>query len=538
MTGNEVLARVLKQYGIEVVFFLMGGPMIDCENECEGQGIRMLDVRHEQAAAMMANAYSRLLRRPSVCMAASGPGVTNLATGVANAWADGAPVIAIGGSSPVTQLGMGAFQETDQVALMRPITRWSERCYDPRRIPELFDAAYRAAFGTRPGPVYLDMPGDVLYQKVEEAEVHWTPAPSEPARPQADPAAVERALRLLSEAERPLVMSGSGVLWSDARAELREFIERAGIPFYTTPQGRGVIPEEHPLSFLGARGTAFKETDLIVVVGTRQNYVIDFGRPPRWNPGARMIQVDLDPAEIGRNRPVDAALVGDAKAVLSQLLTADGDLRGDRYARWVGYLASLNEEKVLEQEKRMSADTVPIHPLRLCREVRDLLPEDAVLCVDGQEILAYARQSIPFKKPRSLNSGPYGCMGVGLPFGLGAKVALPDAPVVILHGDGSFGLNAMEMDTALRHDLPVVCVISNNGGWTARDRHKVGRELGFTRYDLMFQPLGCHAEYVENPADLRPALERALASGKPSIVNVITDPAARAQQVKFANYST
>jgi acetolactate synthase-1/2/3 large subunit len=539
MTGNEVLARVLKQYGIEVIFFIMGGPMIDCENACQAQGIRMLDVRHEQAAAMMGNAYSRLLRRPSVCMAASGPGVTNLVTGIANAWADSAPVIAIGGSSPVTQFGMGAFQETDQVALMRPITRWSERCYDARRIPELFDAAYRAAFGARPGPVYLDMPGDVLYRDVQEADVRWTSGPPARVRPQADAGAVESALRLISEAERPLIMSGSGVLWSDAAPELCELVEGAGIPFYTTPQGRGVIPEDHQLSFLGARGTAFKEADLVMIVGTRQNYVIDFGRPPRWNAEARMIQIDIDPAEVGRNRRVDAALVGDAKAVLGQLLAAGAALLSDhRYGRWVSYLASLNEEKTLEQEQRMSVDTKPIHPLRLCKEVRDLLPEDAVLCVDGQEILTYARQSIPFKMPRSLNSGPYGCMGVGLPFALGAKLALPEAPVLVLHGDGSFGLNAMEMDTALRHGLPVVCVISNNGGWTATDRYKAGRALGNTRYDLMFEAVGCHGEHVESPDDLRPALERALASGKPAIVNVITDPSARAQQVRFANYST
>lgn len=186
----------------------------------------------------------------------------------------------------------------------------------------------------------------------------------------------------------------------------------------------------------------------------------------------------------------------------------------------------------------MSAGSRPIHPLRLCKEIRDFLPRDAVLCVDGQEILNYARSAIPFYAPHSLNSGPYGCMGVGVPFALGAKAAMPDALVVVLHGDGSFGLNAMEMDTALRHRLPIVCVISNNGGWTATDRFKTGRDLGFTRYDLMFGAIGCYAEYVEDPDLLRPALERAAASGKPAIVNVITDPSARAQTARYADYST
>jgi thiamine pyrophosphate-dependent acetolactate synthase large subunit-like protein len=539
MTGNEILARCLKDHGVEVIFFLMGGPMIDCENACLGQGIRMIDARHEQAAAMMANAFSRLRRRPAVCMACSGPGATNLVTGVANAFADSAPVIAIAGSSPVSQVGMGAFQETDQVAIFRPITRWADRCYDPRRIPELVGTAFRHAFGSRPGPVFLDVPGDILYREVPEDQVRWAPANTERQRPPGDPQLVERALELIAASSRPILVSGSGVLWAEAEVELLTLVERARIPFYTTPQGRGVIPEDHPLCFLGARGTGWREADLIVSVGTRQNYVIGFARPPRWNPEAKLIQVDIDPAEIGRNRHADVGIAGDAKAVLAQLLAAgDGSLHSERRAGWNSYLARLNEEKRAEQERRMCTDGRPIHPLRLCKEVRDFLPRNAILCVDGQEILNYARSAIPFYAPHSLNSGPYGCMGVGLPFGLGAKVAMPDKLVVVLHGDGSFGLNAMELDTALRHRLPVVCVISNNGGWTATDRFKAGRELGFTRYDLMFAPIGCHTEYVEDPGLIRPALERAAASGKAAVVNVVTDPTARAQTVRFADYST
>lgn len=539
MTGNEILARCLKDLGVEAIFFLMGGPMIDCENACLGEGIRMIDARHEQAAAMMANAYSRLRRRPAVCMACSGPGTTNLVTGIANAFVDSAPVIAIGGSSPVSHMGMGAFQETDQVAIFRPITRWADRCFDPRRIPELVRMAFSHAFGSRPGPVFLDMPGDILYREVPEDQVRWAPAAVGRQRPPGDPQMVERALELIAASERPILISGSGVLWAEAEVELRSLVERGKIPFFTTPQGRGVIPEDHPLCFLGARGAGWREADLIVQVGTRQNYVIGYARPPRWSSDAKLIQIDIDPAEIGRNRRADAGIVGDAKAVLAQLLAAgDGALHSERRTRWNSYLAGLNEVRRAEQEKRMSADGRPIHPLRLCKEVRDFLPPDAILCVDGQEILNYARSAILFLAPHSLNSGPYGCMGVGLPFGLGAKVAMPDKLVVVLHGDGSFGLNAMEMDTAVRHRLPVICVISNNGGWTATDRFKVGRELGFTRYDLMFAPIGCHTEHVEDPALIRPALERAAASDKPAVVNVVTDPTARAQTVRFADYST
>jgi len=539
MTGNEILARCLKDHRVEVIFFLMGGPMIDCENACLDREIRMIDARHEQAAAMMANAYSRLRRQPSVCMAGSGPGAANLVTGIANAFVDSAPVLAIGGSSPVSQWGMGAFQETDQVALFQPITRWADRCYDARRIPELVETAFRHALASRPGPVYLDMPGDVLYRDVSEDQIRWTPAAAERRRPPGDPRLVERALELIARSERPVLVSGSGVLWAQAEQELRAFVERAGIPFYATPQGRGAIPEDHPLCFLAARGTAWRAADLIILVGTRQNYVIGYARPPRWNAEAKLIQIDIDPAEIDRNRHADVGIAGDAKAVLAQFLDVGAaDFHAERRKRWTSYLAGQDEEKRAEQERQMSTNGRPIHPLRLCKEVRDFLPRDAVLCVDGQEILNYARAAIPFYAPHSLNSGPYGCMGVGLPFGLGAKVAMPDKLVVVLHGDGSFGLNAMEMDTALRHHLPVLCVISNNGGWTANDRFKVGRDLGVTRYDLMFAAIGCHGEHVEEPGLIRPALERAAASGGPAVVNVVTDPGARAQTVRFADYST
>ncbi|HKF15759.1 MAG TPA: thiamine pyrophosphate-binding protein [Candidatus Dormibacteraeota bacterium] len=539
MTGNEILARALREHGVDHVFFLMGGPMIDAENACLDAGVRMIDVRHEQAAAMMATAYSRVLSRPSVCMAASGPGTTNLVTGVAHAFVDCAPVIAIGGSSPVRQYGMGAFQEMDQVAMMRPITRWAERAYDARRIPELVAAAFRHAFAAQPGPVYLDMPGDVLYRDVDPSDVRWVEPDIARQRPLGDPQLVDRAIALLEKAERPVLIAGSGILWSAAAGELQAWVERSRMPFWTTPQGRGVIPEDHPLCFLNARATAFGAADLVFVIGTRLNYVIDFGRPPRIAAEARMIQIDLDPAELGRTRHVDVGIAGDARAVLTQLLDAlDGRLAG-RFDRWVAYLADVNEEKRLDAERAMSTDQLPIHPLRLCREVRDFLERDAILCVDGQEILNFGRQSIPTYVPgHRLNSGPFGTMGVGLPFGLGAKLARPDEQVVVLHGDGSMGLNAMELDTAVRHRINVLTIVSNNGGWTASDRRKAGRDLGYTRFDLVAKALGCHGEHVERPDDIRPALGRAAESGKPAVVNVVTDAAARARTARFATYST
>ncbi|MQA14299.1 MAG: hypothetical protein GEV09_09040 [Pseudonocardiaceae bacterium] len=541
MIGNEIVARCLTMHGVDIAFYLMGAPMLDCEAECERIGMRMIDVRHEQAAPMMATAYARLRRRPAACMAASGPGVMNLVTGVANAFADGTPVIVLGGASPVFQSGMGAFQEVDQLSVFRPITRWSERCYQAERLPEYFHYAFEHALGSAPGPVYLDLPGDVLYANVDEAAIQWMEVPSRWPRPQGDPESIDRALDMMKAAERPVLLSGSGILWSEAEAELRQFVERSGIPFYATPQGRGAIPEAHDLSFLGARSEAFGGTDLIVLAASRQNYVSEFTRPPRWNKDAKLVQIDIDAHQIGRNRPADVGIVGDAGAVLRQLLERDrGHFAPGRYAAWTGHLEAAHEAKARMQEERQASDAMPIHPLRLCREVREFLSDDAVLCVDGQEILTYARQSIPFQRPHSLNSGPFGCMGVGLPLALGAKVARPEATVLVLHGDGSFGINAMELDTAVRHDIPIVCVISNNAGWTAQQEgEKVsGQHLGFTRYDEMFEALGCYGEMVEDPNDIRPALERALASGRPAVVNVMVDPTARGMSTQFTRYET
>jgi acetolactate synthase-1/2/3 large subunit len=541
LTGSELLARSLVSQGMDTLFYLMGGPMIETESACIKLGARAVDTRHEQAAAMMAHAYSRLTRRPGVCMGCSGPGTTNLVTGVANAFVDAAPLIAVGGSSPRVFLEMEAFQEIDQVAMMRPITKWATRILDAKRIPELVAMAYREATTGRPGPVYLDLPGDILGETVDEAAVAFPRRVAPAPRALGDPAAIAEAVALLTRAERPLLVGGSGVWWSDAASAFRTFVEATGIPFYTTPISRGTVPEDHELAFLNARAKAFAEADVLLAVGTRFNYVIQFGRAPRFAADLKVIQVDLDAREIGHNRAVDVPIVGDARAVLEQLAAeARGRIDRGRYAAWVSKLRALDREKAAEMDTQMSTDQTPIHPLRLCKEVRDFLRRDAILVVDGQEILNYGRQSIPtFVPGHRLNSGPFGCMGVGLPFGMGAKVARPDAQVVVLHGDGSYGLNATEIDTAVRHRVPVLVVISNNGGWTADPQGtKPGRNLGYTRYDKVAQDFGAHGEFVEKPHEIRPALERAWASGKPAVVNVVTDFKARAQTIRFSAYTT
>jgi len=485
--GYELVALALQQQGVDTFFFIMGAPMSSAEKAAIDRGIRGIDVRHEQAAAMMAHAYSRIRNRPGVCMACSGPGTLNFGTGLATALMDCVPVVALGGASPIGEYGRGAFQEFDQLAAMRPLVKWADRIYEARRIPELVNLAFRQALSGKPGPVYLDCPSDVLYAEVDEAEVVWPVVPPEGhrTRPSGDAALVEKAVQLLSGAQRPVVISGSGVLWSDASQALTRWIDHAGLPLYTTPQGRGVVPEDHPDMFPNARSTALREADVVLVVGTRLNYVFGHGQAPRFARDARLIRIDIDPLEIAATPQVEIGIVGDARAVLEQLTAAAGEqVSAGKYRAWRDRLAAIEVDKAAKFETQIATDQVPIHPLRLCKEIRDFLPRDAILAVDGQEILNFGRQSIPtYQAGHRLNSGTFGTMGVGLPFGLGAKAAKPLSLVLVLHGDGSFGMNAMELDTAVRHKLPVIVVISLNGGWTADpERIKPGRDLGYTRF--------------------------------------------------------
>jgi len=543
--GSMLLGKSFKHNGIDTVFCLMGGPMHQTMRTAIADGVRCLDVRHEQAAAMMATAYARVLNRPGVCLACSGPGVLNLTTGVAQAWADCAPVLALGGAYPVAEHGTGAFQEIDQVALMRPITKWAERVYDPERIPEMVARALRTMTSGKPGPVYLDFPGDVLAQAVDEGKVHWPASVRDIPRdrPSADPASIDRALALLAKAEKPIVLSGTGILWSGAEAELQAWCEKAGIPFYTTPQGRGVLPEDHPLCFPHARSTAFKEADFVLIVGTRMNYMSSFVLPPRFQEKACRVRIDIDAGEIAHSPRLDLGIVGDAQAVLKQLLDAAPKNLAARFENWRKHLTETEQRKKGTDAAKLNSEEEPIHPLRLCREIRDFIDRDAILAVDGKDILNFGRQSIPTYVARHrLNSGTMGTMGVGLPYGIGAKVACPDKQVVVLHGDGSFGLNAMEIDTAVRHKIGVIVVISLNGGWCGDPKQtRPGRYLGYTRFDKTAESLGCHGEFVEKPSDIRPALERAAKiakTGQPALVNVVTDWRAVSSGAKFAIYTT
>ena len=525
LTGAELGARALQAEGVDTFFFLLSAPLV---NECMDLGMRGILVRNETGAGMMAHGYARATGRPGLSLTSHGPGTANVVPSIANALADACPVVSIGASAALINRHTDTFQEMDQVAMMRTATKWAHQAIQPHRIPELISTAFRQATTPPHGSVYLDLPNDIVGMEVEEGEAVFPGKARTDARAHADPALIREAVDLLASARKPLVLTGSGVLWSHAWDEMQAFLDATGIPFYTTPQGRGVVPEDRDRSFPAARSVAFKDADVVLVVGTRANVISGHLRPPRWRSDAKFIIVNRDANEIGHNVTPEVGIVADAQAAFGQL-TEEAKRRGfdrDGFPEWIDALGKRDTERWEQQSALMDSNQVPIHPLRLCREVRDILTPDDVYVVDGHETLNFSRQSIMSYKPfNRINSGTHGTMGVGVPFAIGAQAGRPNERVVLLTGDGAFGWNGMEIDTAVRNKLPVLFVICNNANYTAATEGVVDakRHLGWTRYDRMMEALGGHGEWVEDPAEIRPALERAAASGKPAVVNVKVD---------------
>jgi acetolactate synthase-1/2/3 large subunit len=527
--GSYLISRTLKEEGVDTLFYLMGGPNFDIVMAAEDLGIRCVDFRHEQAAAFAAHAYARVTGKPGVCTAASGPGTLNLLTGVYTAAIDCAPMVILGGAGPVHEIGREAFQEVDQVGIMEPMMKWVHQTTQAARYPEVVSMAFRKATTGRPGPVYIDCGADVLYEEVDEEDAITPWRAERRTRPAAEADVVRETIDMLAASERPMIFAGGGAFFSGSADELTEFVNLTSTPFYTAPMSRGLVAEDNPVSFQAARSTAMRETDFVLVVGTRLNWMVQYGH--RFNRDAKVVQIDIDPAELGHNRNIDLGIVGDAKAVMSQLLeearNREADWAGRIESDWILRLSEIEDQRAAQGAALRNSDQTPMHPVRLCKEISEFLDRDAIVSVDGNEILHIGRQNIPtFEPGHRLNSGVTGTMGVGLPYGIGAKLAKPDKQVLVLHGDGSMGMNAMELDTCVRHNIPVVTVISNNAGWTARtpDKRKPGRELGFTNFDGMARELGAYGERVEDPNEIKPALQRAFDSGKPAVINAIVEP--------------
>ncbi len=531
--GGKLAARSLKQAGVECIFTLSGGHIMPLYDGCIDEGIRIVDVRHEQAAVHAADSWARCNPgKIGVAAVTAGPGVTDGVTGVANAWRANSPILVFGGQGPFANLRRGSLQEMDHIGVMRPITKYADAVYQTHRIPEYIELAIRHAVSGIPGPAYLEIPMDVFMGQAEEAQVTFPRIRTEPPRISPDRDEVRRAIALLERAKRPLLMAGTSVKWSRASAAMCRFIEETHIPAYANGMGRGTIPPELPEFLNRSRREALEKTDCVVLAGTLLDFRMRFGQTIPAD--AKINQLEMDAVLIGQNRGTDVPLVGNLGCSF-ELLSEEMKNQGVRLD-FSGFRDELREIEVKAERKveaALGSDAVPIDPQRLCREVRDWLATlaDPIVIGDGGDIVATAAKILPVKGEGSwMDPGPLGTLGVGMPFALAAQITHPKRRVVIVYGDGSFGLNGMEFDTAVRFNLPIVGVIGNDGAWGQMMRPQgaiygwdrlQGTLLNYTRYDKVVEALGGHGEHVTEPGQIRPALERAAASGKPALVNVI-----------------
>lgn len=533
--GGHVVAKYLKEVEeVGTVFSLSGGHIDRIYDGFLDYGVRLIDVRHEQAAAMMAHAWSIYNGNPGVCLVTAGPGFTNTLTGIVNAYQENAPVVVLSGVSPLKDRGLGALQEINQIDMIKSTVKWYGACLDVKRIPEYLFTAFRQAVSGRPGPVFLELPPDILNVTVNEEEIVWPKKGSAVPKPGPDPALIKPAAELINRAKRPFIIAGSGVDLSKCDDALQNFIDASGIPFALINTGRGALPDEHPLSLWdgGLMGilTAFSQADLVIALGVRFNWLLMFGQAFSQ---AKLVRVDIEPTEIDRNRAADVGLVGDLGLTLNLLTEA---VKTKDHSAWRNSLKEAYIPMIKEEISARENPSDPIHPNRMVAKVREAVGDDAIYIIDGGDTSYFGLTTLrATQRGGVLGSagGQFGCLGTGIPFAMAAKAARPDKTVVVINGDGSFGLNAMEFDTAVRHNLPFVCVINNDCAWGmikhgqeicyGEDR-VCGSELGAVQYEKMAEALGGYGELVKKDEDIVPAIQRALESGKPACINVMTDP--------------
>ena len=541
--GATLLAQSLKQQGVDYLFGIVGFPVISTAFAAQKAGITFIGMRNEQSASYAAQAAGYLTGRPQACLTVSGPGVIHAFAGLANAQQNCWPMILIGGASPIYQNGMGGFQEERQVQLAAPYCKYAHAIEHVERIPYYVEQAVRHAKFGRPGPVYLDFPDDIIRGEADADKVVKTGTVGEPPRSHADPAEVEAALSALESAERPLVIVGKGMAWSRAEDEVREFIERTQLPFLASPLGKGVLPDDDPLSVGAARSTALKEADLILLMGARLNWIMHFGQSPRFRPDVRVVQIDIAPEEIGTNVPAEVALAGDGKAIVGQLNRALDNRQWFYPAEsaWRELLRGKAQANLDAVQPMIDDDASPMNYYRAYRDIEAWLPDDAIIIGEGANTMDIGRTRMVNRAPRHrLDAGTYGTMGIGLGFAVAAAVTNPDQPVVAVQGDSAFGFSGMEIETMVRYRLPVKIVLLNNGG--------IGGGVGpieegkavpppiltyGARYEGMMEALGGLGLYVEDPADLRGALDQAMAFDGPALVNVLIHPRAGRKPQQF-----
>jgi acetolactate synthase I/II/III large subunit len=522
--GGRLVAKALARHGTTHLFTLCGGHIQAIYDGCLDEGIRVVDVRHEQTAGHAADGYARVTGRPGVCAVTAGPGVTDVVTAAATAFRAGIPILIIGGAGPRALADMGSLQDMNHVELMRPVTKWSVSVPSTDRLQEYVDSAFRICQAGVPGPVFLEMPLDLLMNWADDA----APATATKAvtpRPGGDPQLIAEAAKILRDAERPMFIVGSQIRWSPRPGAVLAAAEAFDAPFYLNGMARGGLPYEHRCLMTRSRRFALGQADACFVFGTPLDFRLEYGRA--IGASCKLVQVDLDPAELGRNRGLDLAITGDTGLVLEALRDAAGDKRAPE---WLASVRAAEDKSRAKMLAEVESNDDPPNPLRVCAEIGKRLGKNDIVIGDGGDFVATAAYVLKISWPQLwMDPGPLGTLGVGPGYAMAAKLARPDANVVLVYGDGSFGFNGLEFEAMVRQKIPVVAVIGNDAAWTQIRRGQVelyGNEravataLEYTRYDKVVEALGGFGAWVEKVADLGPALDAAFASGKPAVVNV------------------
>jgi acetolactate synthase-1/2/3 large subunit len=522
--GGRIVAKVLKDRGVSHLFTLSGGHLFSIYDGCRAEGISIVDVRHEQTAVFAAEGFAKATRRVGVAALTAGPGVTNGISAVAGAQANCSPVCVLGGRAPESRWGSGSLQEFDHLPVVSPLVKSAETVKDPAAITAATATALDLALASPSGPTFVDYPLDVVFSEAT-ADVPFPPVRE--ARPAEG---VEEAAAVLAAAERPAIMAGSGLYWSHGEEHLRLLAERAGIPVFLNGLGRGCVAADHELCFSRARGPALGGADAVLVIGVPLDFRLGFGAAIATD--AKLIRLDSAPNALSANRSPDLDLVGDVAAGLAAIHAAVAE-GGRRTTSWLEQLRKIEDEKRAAEREELYDGRSPLHPVRVYRELGQVLERDSIVVGDGGDFVSYAGRFVDTYQPGCwMDPGPYGCLGAGPGQAIGAKLAHPERQVCLLLGDGAFGFAGIEFDTMARHGLPVVGVMGNNGIW-ALEHHPMKLLYGYsvaaeltpeTRYERMVEALGCEGMLVREPAELRPALQRAFESGRPTLVNVLTDP--------------
>lgn len=534
--GGTMVQEILKKEGVKYIFGIPGGHIYPMMESCDENGIKFIGVRHEMTAAMMAEGWALTTGDFGVCTATAGPGVTNLVTGIANADRNCSPVLIMAGKAKVIEADRNELQDFNQIDIYKSMTKHARSVQETHRIPEYVGRGIAEATTGRPGPVYMEIPRDIMEGYVDESLVEYQKTYRLTNKPAGNPADIEKAAKILDEAQRPVVIAGSGAFYSKAQDELKEFVEKTGIPFFTRNAARGLVPDSHPLFVsIGATGHpvfagAIQNADVVLLLGTRPGYIM---KRESFPANAKIIRVDIDAASITDQLDVEVGIAGDVKEVLKQLIAA---VKQNTHKEWTDALSNGKSQMVQAVLPMLTSDQTPIHPVRLMFEIMQRIDENTIVVIDGGDTATFGNSFLPATGPgqyMGIANGSFGPLGVGVPYAMAAKLAHPEKKVLLITGDGAFGYGAMEYDTALRYGIKFTTVILNDSCWgmikrseakrAVEDKPFVGLFLRDVRYDKVVEALGGYGEYVTEAKDIGAAIDRAIASDKPAVVNVMTD---------------